>query len=288
MMSQRRSLDAGWLWLIAACGALFACSAEDPAPRAASSKDAGAAGGGWAGTGGGWGGTGGTVYGTGGTTNAGGSQYGTGGATGAGGSTATAGATGTGGTTGGGQTGVLYSFDSDVQGFVANQFGADAGGQYLSTQSTISWDSGMGNPGNGSLKLVIPFTDYNQQADFLVTIDPLKNLSGKTLSASIKLDGGFSPSKSAPGGLVFYVQTTANWVYGQAVWANVTPATEPNGTNWTDYTFNLAAPDSVNTKAGFDASQVKAIGFRFDTGGGAGAAAKPSAATFHIDNIVAK
>jgi hypothetical protein len=286
-MSQRRSMDADWLWLIAACGALFACSAEDPAPRAASSKDAGAAGGGWAGTGGGWGGTGGTVYGAGGTTNAGGSQYGSGGATGAGGSTGVGGSTGTGGTSGG-QTGVLYSFDSDVQGFVANQFGADAGGQYLSTQSTISWDSGMGNPGNGSLKLVIPFTDYNQQADFLVTIDPLKNLSGKTLSASIKLDGGFSPDTKAPGGLVFYVQTTANWIYGQAAWVNVTPATAPNGTNWTDYTFNLASPDAANTKPGFDASQIKAIGFRFDTGGGSGATAKPSAATFHIDNIVAK
>jgi hypothetical protein len=287
-MTRRRSESAGSIWLIAACAALAACSAADSGPRTPA-KDGGGAGGSSGGTGGGWGSTGGSAYGTGGAANTGGSSYGAGGSTSAGGSTyGTGGTTGTGGTSGGGQTGVLYSFDADVQGFVANQFGADAGSQYLSTQATISWDSGMGDPANGSLKLVIPFTDYGQQADFLVNIDPLKNLSGRTLYAKVKLDSGFSPDKSAPGGLVFYVQTTANWVYGQASWVNVTPAGEPKGTDWTEYTFNLAAPDAANTKPGFDASQIKAIGFRFDTGGGSGAASKPTTATVHIDTIGAR
>jgi hypothetical protein len=185
----------------------------------------------------------------------------------------------------GGDT-ILFAFASTVEGFKFNTYGTTADADLpnvLSDKMTISADTAVGDPSPGSLKVVIPFTAYDQQAELLSTFDDtaLKNLAGKTLFAKVRLDSGFSPDVSAKGGLVFYVETTTTWIYGQAPWQNV----DPTINDWVDYTFDLSAPDAPNTKTGFDPAKVKAIGFRFDTGGGVGATAKPTEATFHIDTI---
>jgi len=235
------------------------------------------------------GGSAGTTAGTGGTTThadsgAGGSQTGGG-----------AGQAGTGGAPSDAATGdsadgdtILFSFASGVEGFKLNTYGTlpDADlPNVLSDKMAITFDKDVGGPTPGSLKVVVPFTAYDQQADLLSTFDDtaLKNLSGKTLFAQVRLDSGFSPDVSAQGGLVFYVETTTTWIYGQAPWQNV----DPTVNDWAEYKFDLSAPDLVNTKPNFDPTKVKAIGFRFDTGSGnvTPAPAAPTAATFHIDTI---
>jgi hypothetical protein len=210
---------------------------------------------------------------------------------GTGGSAGAAGDMGVGGAGGAASTGtVLFKFDTDIEKFTYNTFGtgdagtamaADGGAAaVLSDKAKISWDGTDGSPDKGSMKLEIPFSAYDQQADFLVTFDDanLKDFSKDVLYLQAKLDSGFSPDVSAPGGLVFYVQTTTGFAYGQSPWRNVTGV----GT-WSEYTFDLSL--AMQTKPGWDPTKVKAIGIRLDTGSGVGAVMPPTAAVFHIDTI---
>lgn len=208
-----------------------------------------------------------------------------------GGAAGAAGGSGVGGAGGSSAAGgtVLFKFDTDVEKFTFNPFGtgdagtaaADAGAEtILSDKAKISWDATDGSPDKGSMKLEIPFSAYQEQADFLVTFDDtdLRDFSKDVLYLQAKLDSGFSPDVSAPGGLVFYVQTTTAFAYGQSEWRNVTGV----GT-WAEYTFDLSL--ATQTKAGWDPTKVKAIGIRLDTGSGVGATMPPTAAVFHIDTI---
>lgn len=165
----------------------------------------------------------------------------------------------------------------------------------LSAQAAPSVDTTVGNPTPGSMMLTIPFTGYNQKADYHVSVIPTAagDLTNKVITLMAKLeptsDGGLPFSKSAPAGLVIYIKTGGKYIWGQNVWANITDASK-----WYTYTFDVSnGYDPVNTKvdAGYDPSSIDEIGFFIDTGGcGVTGDAScqypnPSEATFHIDNI---
>ncbi|MDP9000994.1 MAG: hypothetical protein M3O46_12875 [Myxococcota bacterium] len=170
----------------------------------------------------------------------------------------------------------------------------------LSALSAPSIDTTTGYPATppGSMVFTIPFSAYNQKADYHVTAIPpvATDLTSKVLTLWLKLepnpDGGpaFTPSASAPGGLVMYLKMGANYAWGQAPWKNIVDY------NWHQYTFDVSnGYDVANTRtdAGYDPTMVAPleIGFFIHTGGCAvtGDAScpypNPSPGTFHVDGI---
>ncbi|HEY4015031.1 MAG TPA: hypothetical protein VGM06_16925 [Polyangiaceae bacterium] len=202
-----------------------------------------------------------------------------------GGSGASDGATAEGGDDGGGN---MVAVDAaPVEAAAPNTCGTEV---FLQSLSTLSFDPDVGDPGPGgdpgSLKIVIPFNGYNQQADFQhIFTTPLQNLAGQTLFVRIQLDSGFVSNASAPGGFVLDVKSTMNYVYAQSAYTNIGM---PNPGGWTQYNLNISMPSMSN--AGYDPTDIVSMELHFDTGagpagGGADAGALPTTATFHVDTI---
>jgi hypothetical protein len=161
----------------------------------------------------------------------------------------------------------------------------------LTTASTFSWDSVDGAPDlvadAGSMRIQAPFSAYTQpdQAvdfQFMLPTQPM-DLTGKTLFLYLKLDSGFSPDPSAPGGLMFYAKSNDTWDWGQAPWMNI----DPTNHNWRKYTFDLSKAESAVGGPTFDPANVMSIGIKLDTGTPQTTPppAAPAAATFHLDTI---
>jgi hypothetical protein len=172
----------------------------------------------------------------------------------------------------------------------------------------LTWDSDggtdplppTGGPANGMMTISVPFSAYNQKADFhIVPVPPAAmDLSASTILMWVKLDPGpdggpsFSPSPSAPGGVVIYIKAGANFVYGQVAYKNVNIMDH----DWVLYTFDVKNKvDLASSPAWVDAgdpTNVVEIGFYIHTGGGGAPPdggpspyAPPTPATFHVDSI---
>jgi hypothetical protein len=101
------------------------------------------------------------------------------------------------------------------------------------TPPTLTFDSTVGSPAPGSLKITATFTDCNQYVDVAINLAPTKNLTGKTLHGRLQVtSGGFS------GGAQLHVSTGADYgAYAKADFA-LTATTPP--------TFSNAALDLTN------------------------------------------
>ncbi len=221
-----------------------------------------------------------------------GAQTGTGGSVGGGAPLAGGNAGGGGGTAPAAVR--LYTFTDDTQVYLYQPGNATATNDLTST-SVFSWDSQDGAPDQvadaGSMRIEAPFSAYtqpDQAVDFQFMLDTRPvDLSGKTLFIYLKLDSGFSPDPSAPGGLRFYAKSNeTNWDWGQAAWQNLDPATIIG--KWKKYTFDLSKAESGATNvAPFDPSQVMSIGIKLDTGTPTTTPppAPPTTATFHLDSL---
>ncbi len=186
----------------------------------------------------------------------------------------------------------LYTFTDDTEVYLATPATGTPPPNDLTPISVFSWDSSDGAPdpvaNAGSLRLEVPFSAYTQPdqcVDFQFFFEnrPV-DLTGKTLFVYLKLDSGFSPDPSAPGGFIFYAKSGDNWDWGQAPWQNLDPVNH----NWRKYTFDLSKAESGATNVlPFDPSQIMSIGIRLDTGTPTVTPlpAPPSRATFHVDSI---
>jgi hypothetical protein len=220
-------------------------------------------------------------------------QTGTGGAGGVSGSGGSPGTGGTGGSSGGGSITMLLAFDSasDVPKLAlgappAGDAGSDPNdlsvGVDGGARALLSFDAAVGDPNPGSLKIEIPTTAYEQYVDYQLLLSPaLQDYSGRTLTLKIRLDEGFSPDPSAPGGIIFYAKSGANYDWGQAAWMNIPPA---SGT-WVEVLFDVDNPDPDSSTAGFQPTQLQSIGFKIHTGSGLNATSQPTPAVFHLDSI---
>jgi hypothetical protein len=144
--------------------------------------------------------------------------------------------------------------------------GSDAGAGAI---ATLDIDRQDGNPLPGSLKVVAPFTDYNQIVDVTLPLNgAFQNWSGKTLHAKVRLTSG-----AFNGGAIIYVQTTLNYTFYMSLWTAL-----PLG-RWQSLTFDLSG---IST-----ADQVIAFGIQIGTGAApdGGAAYDLAAPTFNIDTI---
>ena len=229
---------------------------------------------------------------------AGGSSSSTGGKTGTGGSTGTGGA---GGATVTHVAPLPYTFDTTVQGWALSTY-ADPNGHNLAgiyplpdggtdagpadagaapVAPTLTFDSTVGSPSAGSLKMTATFTDYNQYVDAIINLTPTINLTGKTLHASLQLtSGAFS------GGAQLHVGTGATYNgYGQA---NITLAA--TGTFATvPYVLMPAGATNTSANANFDPTMVIQLGVQVYSGAPVADAGTYANAgvpvVFNIDNI---
>ncbi|HEY4186880.1 MAG TPA: hypothetical protein VGP07_17525 [Polyangia bacterium] len=174
---------------------------------------------------------------------------------------------------------LTYNFDTTVQGFALNNY-ADSSRNNLAapdagSSPTLTFDSSIGQPNPGSLKVAVTYTDYKQYVDVILNLTPTIDLTGKTVHAKITLDSG-----TFTGGAVLHVGTTTAYTDGSAVWTTPTMGT------WTDLSLDL----STVTTTAYDPSMVIQVGIRLDTGDApdSGSFAGPADVVFHIDSITAE
>ncbi|HTV20291.1 MAG TPA: hypothetical protein VMG12_16515 [Polyangiaceae bacterium] len=159
----------------------------------------------------------------------------------------------------------------------------------LNAQTALGWDGGQGDPDLGSLRIEAPFSAYNQQIDIQFPLPAPTDLTGQVLSVRIRLDSGFNPDPSAPGGMIFYAQSGDDYAWGQAEWTNVEASSRGK---WREYSFEMAFPWREVTAGGvsgsslaFDAARVRLLGLIIHTGGGGSSTVLPEPAIFHIDTF---
>jgi hypothetical protein len=158
----------------------------------------------------------------------------------------------------------------------------------LDTEFTLDDTDGAPAPSDApSMKIVAPFSAFttpDQAVDFQFQLEGAPvDLTGKTLFLYLKFDSGFVEDPSAPGGVIFYAKSGADWVWGQAPWRNLDPSRMGK---WWMYTFKLADAELGEGGEKFDPSQVMSIGLKIDTGSPlTTASAAPSEGVFHLDSL---
>lgn len=200
--------------------------------------------------------------------SAGGSQTsgGSGGKPASGGKPSTAGSSGSGGSA---ATGNGWKFPSNVESWTIS-YGEPGS---LMGSGSLSHDGGAGNPENGSLKVTVPFNGVDQKLDVSIALDAT-NLTGKTITAKVKLDSGLSTSPDNPGGAKLYVKTGDAYVYADGGWTNL------DG-NWASLSLNVSSPGGF-VAGTHTPSDVREIGIEIATG----SQGSYSSATVHIDTVV--
>jgi hypothetical protein len=199
-----------------------------------------------------------------------------------GGNSSNGGKTSTGGKTSGGSGGNAsggtggspavtsgWRFPSNVESW-APSYGEPAS---LLGASSLSWDSAAGNPENGSLELSVPFDGTDQKLEVSIGVAGF-NMTGKTITAKVKLGSGLSSSPDNPGGAKLYVKTGNQFVYADSGWTNL------DG-DWASLSLDVSSP------GGFIAgthtpSDVREIGVEIATG----SQGSYSSANVHIDTVI--
>ena len=138
---------------------------------------------------------------------------------------------------------------------------------------TLAFDSTVGSPSPGSLKVTVPYSGPNQYVDVqsLVFVVP-QDWSGHTLHVRLKVDEG----SSFRGFAQLYVDTGVSYVPADS---DVTVAP---GSEWQDIAMDLSDPMTTDPSGRFNPKQVVLYGLQLNTGS-AGAGATP--ATFHLDSF---
>jgi hypothetical protein len=172
-----------------------------------------------------------------------------------------------------------HTFDTSVQGYTTETSVVDA-----SAPPVLSWDSTIGDPTAGSLKLTTDFTDYNQTVDTQVTIAPPADLTGKVLHAKVRLDANDGGATFPAGFLQLHASSNSGSgnIYASG------PGTALTAGAWTDVSFDLSAPSFAQT--GFDPSLIVDVGVQIGTGAQPAGQTFPGPQnpTFHIDSVVAQ
>jgi hypothetical protein len=177
---------------------------------------------------------------------------------------------------------VNFTFEADAQGFTLNNYDnpsrKNLGGPNSPTTPMLTWDSAVGSPTPGSLKLTVTYSAYAQYVDPALNLSSL-DLTGKVLHAFVMLDSGFFL-----GGVQLHAGAGPSYTYASGTY---TPFDAED--TWIELTLDLAQAQS--SVAGFVANDIRQIGLQFDTGDpgdGGGAFSGPIDAVFHIDSITAQ
>lgn len=201
-----------------------------------------------------------------------GGSAGTAGSSAAGSGAAGGSAGGAAGAGGGANTGSGWTFDDTIEAWAISY----ADPSSLTDDATLSWDASSGDPSNGSLELVIPFSGVNQKLDVSTALTG-EDLSGQVLSAKVRLDSGLGSDAENPGGAKLYVKTGEGYVYADGGWVNLDTA----GT-WVTLTIDVSTPAGYVAPGTYEPSDVREVGIEIATGGDG----TFTSATLHVDTVV--
>ncbi len=143
----------------------------------------------------------------------------------------------------------------------------DAGASLL-----VEWsgtvDTNADAPTKGSMKVTATFTGWSQywELDMNAPTDANGNpidLTGKQVTAQIKIVSGLSPDSNFPDGADLFVKTGADSVWGAAGWTNVDQTS-----TFVTLKLDSASPQGVPSGSTWDAKSPKSLGIKLSTGSG--------------------
>ena len=248
----------------------LSCAVENGVPGDGSASPGGASNTGGVGVG-----TNGGAATNGGTFSSAGSLPASGGSGGAGvgGSVSTAGSAGAAGSGGTGPAATGYTFDTDMQGFVATfSIPADLG-------KTLVWSASEGDPAAGALQLDVAFAALDQKVNAQLNFAGPTDFTGKTISARVKLASGLTTDAANPGGAKLYIKTGDAYVYAANDWTNLEVASI--GT-WITLSLAVDAPPYVDAAGTNNPAAVREIGVEIAT---SSTSADFAPAVVYIDSI---
>src|SRR4029077_11844389 len=128
------------------------------------------------------------------------------------------------------------------------------GGPSSPTTPVLSFDSAVGQPSPGSLKLAVTYSDYKQYVDPTINLSSV-DLTGKVIHAWVFLDSGDSS-----GGVQLHAGSGPTYTFAAGAWTTLDVGI------WTELTLDLTAAAAV--VSGFAPGDIRQIGVQFDTGDG--------------------
>ena len=172
----------------------------------------------------------------------------------------------------------LALFDSGLDSFVFGTYDEppNLNGASSTMKGTLSFDSAVGSPNPGSIKVMAPYSAANQYVDIqrsFGTGNP-QDWSGKTIHVRIRSSEG-----TFKGGAQVYAITTGSFIYGAKF------TTFAQNSNWQEFTMDVSAPtngDGASPTSGYDPTKVVVFGVQLNTGS-SGAGSTP--VTFNIDSF---
>jgi hypothetical protein len=166
-----------------------------------------------------------------------------------------------------------WNFDCGTDGY---------GVTYVSSASlapSVTWDGIAGSPDPGSLVVAAAFSSAGQEMGLARVIGGTGiDLSGKTLTARIRLDTGLSTDAANLASARLYVVTSSQWLCGIGQAVKLSP-----GGDWVTLTLPVDSPNYTCTSStgAYDATQVMELGVDINTG----ARGTYTAGTLHVDSI---
>ena len=178
----------------------------------------------------------------------------------------------------------VATFDNGLQSYIVDPY-HDTGQTNLADPAVIgqrpgmempmlSFDSGMGSPSPGCVKIVAPYfgaSQFVQLEAMSFGTSNTRNWTGGKLHVRIQVTQGMFT-----GGAQMYVKTGSAYVFG-GTYINF-----PAGTGWKELTMDLTDPMTRGTSGTYDPAEVITLGVQLNTGM-AGTNAGP--VTFLIDSF---
>lgn len=172
----------------------------------------------------------------------------------------------------------LALFDSGLDSFMFGTYDEPPNLNAASStmKGSLSFDSAVGSPNPGSMKVMAPYSGANQYVDIQKSFgsgNP-QDWSGKTLHVRIRASEG-----TFKGGVQVYAITTASFVFG-GKFANFT-----QNSNWQEFTVDVSAPTNgagASPGSGYDPTKVVVFGVQLNTGSSGGGS---TPVTFNIDSF---
>jgi hypothetical protein len=176
-----------------------------------------------------------------------------------------------------------YSFDADLQGFtILTGEGASTPAE-LQDNATASFADASGDPAPGALTLDVPFDAASQNVAVSFAFATPLDLTGKTVTARVRLVSGMTQDGENPGGIMLFVKGGADWKLAQSAWHNAGVA---DVGAWATLTLSPSTPGADDYfEEGFSVTDVKMVGVTAATGG---TGTLYEAATIEIDSIIAQ
>jgi hypothetical protein len=171
--------------------------------------------------------------------------------------------------------------------------------EFLTETATLGVSEEEGEP-PPSLRIELPFTNYNQFIEFQYLADQVNggvywNLEGKVLSFKLKVEAQGYTDLMCPGGIRVFIKTGDAYNYAGRSWYPTPEASDA----WLTVDFDLSAADPGDglTADDIDLTDVRSLGFGFESADCGAMFAPgdpppetdpPNTAVFYMDDILVR